>query len=94
MRPLLGTTPLALALTGCGSDSPARPPNVVLLVLDTVRADHLGCYGHEGAATPFMDALAGTADRYARAENTERHRGRYVMRHAGLSAVEDGAAAD
>ena len=32
--------------------------------------------------------------RYARAENTDRHRGRYVMRHAGLSAVEGGAASD
>ena len=41
------------------SDSVARPPaNVVLVTLDTTRADHLGCYGSEQAATPVLDALA------------------------------------
>lgn len=58
---------LLLALVGCGPGEPPRPPNVVLLVMDTVRADHLGSYGHAGAATPFLDELAGRADRYARA---------------------------
>ncbi|MEM7199475.1 MAG: sulfatase [Planctomycetota bacterium] len=39
---------------------PAVPgaPNVLLLVLDTVRADHLSCYGYERATTPQLDALA------------------------------------
>ncbi len=32
--------------------------NVVLVTLDTVRADRLGCYGHRSAQTPSMDALA------------------------------------
>jgi len=33
-------------------------PNVVLITLDTTRADHLGCYGHSRATTPYIDALA------------------------------------
>jgi arylsulfatase A-like enzyme/cytochrome c-type biogenesis protein CcmH/NrfG len=33
-------------------------PNVVLITLDTTRADHLGCYGDTDARTPTLDALA------------------------------------
>ena len=33
-------------------------PNVVLITLDTTRADHLGCYGYAQATTPTLDALA------------------------------------
>src|SRR5262245_11335321 len=33
-------------------------PNVVLVTLDTTRADHLHCYGDQGARTPALDALA------------------------------------
>jgi arylsulfatase A-like enzyme len=68
-RPALGAL-LSLVLAGCGGGAPPPPPNVVLLVLDTVRADHIGCYGYERAATPFLDELAGGADRYTRAEST------------------------
>lgn len=32
--------------------------NVILISLDTVRADHLGCYGHPTVATPNIDRLA------------------------------------
>ena len=35
-------------------------PNVVLITLDTTRADHLGCYGDRSARTPNLDALART----------------------------------
>jgi arylsulfatase A-like enzyme/Tfp pilus assembly protein PilF len=34
------------------------PPNVILITLDTVRADHLGCYGYTGIQTPTLDGLA------------------------------------
>ena len=37
---------------------------MVLLVLDTVRADHLSSYGYELPTTPSIDALAEGADRY------------------------------
>ena len=33
-------------------------PNVVLVTLDTTRADHLGCYGDADARTPAIDGLA------------------------------------
>ena len=36
----------------------ARGFNVLMITLDTTRADRLGCYGHEGAATPHLDNLA------------------------------------
>ena len=49
---------------------PLEPPNVVLAVLDTVRADHVSCYGYERRTTPAIDALAATADRYAVARST------------------------
>ncbi len=32
--------------------------NVLLLTLDTTRADRLGCYGFDGVRTPFIDGLA------------------------------------
>jgi arylsulfatase A-like enzyme/Tfp pilus assembly protein PilF len=34
-------------------------PNVILLTLDTTRADHLGCYGWPYIRTPHLDSLAG-----------------------------------
>ena len=32
--------------------------NVLIVTLDTTRADHIGCYGHSDIATPTMDRLA------------------------------------
>jgi len=34
------------------------PPNVLLITIDTVRADHLGAYGYQKGATPALDRLA------------------------------------
>ena len=42
-------------------------PSLVLLTLDTTRADHLGCYGSPTARTPTLDALAASGTRYAMA---------------------------
>jgi len=41
--------------------APAKPlarPNVILITIDTLRADHLGCYGAQTIKTPTLDALA------------------------------------
>ena len=40
-----------------GRGSPAGP-NVVLITVDTLRADHLGCYGYERPTSPFLDSVA------------------------------------
>jgi arylsulfatase A-like enzyme len=38
--------------------SDARGPNVLLILVDTLRADALGCYGYPRATTPNLDRLA------------------------------------
>jgi arylsulfatase A-like enzyme len=50
---------LGVASTGC-REAEARelPPSVILISLDTVRADHLGLYGYERDTSPRLDALA------------------------------------
>ncbi|MEA3337605.1 MAG: sulfatase [Chloroflexota bacterium] len=35
-----------------------RPPNVLLITVDTLRADHLGSYGYQRPTSPEMDAIA------------------------------------
>jgi choline-sulfatase len=37
---------------------PAGPPSIVLVSIDTLRADHVGAYGAKTGATPNLDALA------------------------------------
>ena len=32
--------------------------NIVLIALDTQRADHLGCYGYPKRTSPFIDSIA------------------------------------
>ena len=49
------TLAVLLSLVGCERD---ERPNVLLITLDTTRADYLGCYGQAGARTPVMDRMA------------------------------------
>lgn len=48
------------SICGCGGgESPAADlPNVLFITVDTLRADHLGCYGYFRDTTPRIDALA------------------------------------
>ncbi|MEQ8766982.1 MAG: sulfatase-like hydrolase/transferase [Planctomycetota bacterium] len=52
---LLGT--IACCGIACSSEPP--PPDILLITLDTTRADRLGCYGFERPVSPNLDALAG-----------------------------------
>lgn len=54
-------------LAGCRHESPPPdvPLNVLLISIDTTRADHLGCYGRTDARTPNIDALAAAGVRFA-----------------------------
>src|SRR5436305_9899008 len=47
------------------------PPrsSVVLISIDTLRADHLGCYGDRKARTPALDALARQGTLFGRVES-------------------------
>jgi len=47
----------SLALAACAPE-PVRRPDVILVSIDTLRADHVGAYGYERDTTPFLDGLA------------------------------------
>jgi arylsulfatase A-like enzyme/Tfp pilus assembly protein PilF len=75
----IATLTLWLAFAGCsrkpeqasneGAPLRARQPevNVLLITIDTLRADYLGCYGRRSIATPNIDALAARGVRFEQA---------------------------
>lgn len=69
MRPaaaLLGLLSATVAAVAAPSPAPSRP-SILLVTLDTTRADHVGAYGAALAATPNLDALARSGVRFDRA---------------------------
>jgi arylsulfatase A-like enzyme/Flp pilus assembly protein TadD len=48
----------------CGGLAGRRPTSLLLVTIDTLRADRLGCYGHAGAETPVLDGLARRGARF------------------------------
>ena len=59
---------LALGTIGCRTSGPSVVnPNILLITIDTLRADHLGSYGYTTASTPSLDALARRGLRFDRA---------------------------
>jgi choline-sulfatase len=54
-----GLVPLANAVPAKVGPPKAPPhPNVILITIDTLRSDHVGCYGAEAVKTPTLDGLA------------------------------------
>lgn len=55
-----------MGFVGCGrlAADPPPPQRVVLITIDTLRADHVGCYGATRAHTPNMDAVAAAGVRF------------------------------
>jgi len=47
--------------------SSGPPKNLILISIDTLRADHLGVYGYERDTSPALDAFARRSTRFARA---------------------------
>jgi len=84
LPPLPAGATLSLACAAEGDDPPLtvfghptlsrapaeRRPNVVLISLDTLRPDRLGCYGGDPALTPRLDGLAAQGLRFAQAYGT------------------------
>jgi arylsulfatase A-like enzyme len=71
---------LALAAAGCDRGAPdgsrnaeapgGERPNVLLVTLDTTRADHLGCYGYQRPTSPNLDELAQSSIVFENATST------------------------
>ena len=49
---------VALFCSNRPAGAETRPVNVILVTIDTLRADHVGCYGNRSVPTPTMDRLA------------------------------------
>src|ERR1051325_1941784 len=53
---------LLLAAAACGKREAAQTqPPVIIISIDTLRADHLPAYGYRGVETPAIDALRNDA---------------------------------
>jgi arylsulfatase A-like enzyme len=64
---LIGSV-LAMVVGGASCPGkPVPPAGIVLITLDTTRADHLGCYGDASASTPNLDAFSKEAVRFDQA---------------------------
>lgn len=57
---------IANAARGDDPSAVAKPPNIVLITLDTTRADKLGCYGYPLETSPALDKLAANGARFKR----------------------------
>ena len=60
---LLSSLLCATLLAACGADP--RPPHVILISIDTLRPDYLGCYGHARETSPTLDRIAAEGVRFA-----------------------------
>ncbi len=65
-----GTSLLVSFLFFQGCQPRRERPNVLLITLDTTRADHMGCYGYQRPTTPVLDRLAAESVVYTHAIST------------------------
>jgi arylsulfatase A-like enzyme/Tfp pilus assembly protein PilF len=66
-KPVLSVLSVAVisAFSTAVFSQPSPSPNVLLITIDTVRADRIGAYGYAGASTPVLDRLAREGVRFA-----------------------------
>ena len=92
---------MALACTGKSSPPSPRPTaaaprsgnglSVLLITIDTLRADHLGLYGYRRPTSPHIDALAQRGTAFDRAFTFwPKTRGSFVMMMTGLRPSQNG----
>jgi arylsulfatase A-like enzyme len=76
---------------------PAKHWNLLLITIDTLRADHLGCYGYQRDTSPAIDALAESGMRFTRSfcqrpktspSFATIHTGTYPARHGVHGAMQ------
>ncbi|MBW2421989.1 MAG: sulfatase, partial [Deltaproteobacteria bacterium] len=71
IAPRLALLAAATGVISClGCAEPEPPKNVLFIVVDTLRWDHVGVYGAARATTPAIDALAADSVRFERAYST------------------------
>jgi arylsulfatase A-like enzyme len=58
----------ALCLGACDQQQEnVGPPNILLISIDALRADHLSCYGYDRHTSPVLDGLAARGTRFSHA---------------------------
>jgi len=70
MKPFTAFTALFLFLLSlsCTGNGESQKMNILLIIIDTLNADHLGCYGYYRDTSPTIDSLASEGTMYARAQ--------------------------
>ncbi|MDP6933483.1 MAG: sulfatase, partial [Myxococcota bacterium] len=84
--------PAVLALLlGCSTSAPPGAPNVLLVSLDTLRADHLASYGYERDTSPTLSRFAAEGAQFEQAySQTSSTDGSHASLFTGLYLSEHG----
>lgn len=61
---------LLVVLAACGEAHVDPRPDIVLVSIDSLRPDHLGCYGYPAPTSPNLDELASAGVRFTNAVST------------------------
>src|SRR5262249_42283227 len=61
---IAGVAPARAGTAPSKSPADRSRPDVTLIVIDTLRADHLSCYGHSRPTSPILDELASRGTRF------------------------------
>ena len=64
LRAVVLTTCCLATSFGCGDRTVPGDNGIVVVVIDTLRADHLGAYGYARPTSPNLDRLAAEGERY------------------------------
>jgi arylsulfatase A-like enzyme len=67
---LLASVVIIFTSVGCGMETPrklVKRPGIVLIAIDSLRADYVGSYGYAGSTTPVLDTLARNGARFEHA---------------------------